>query len=113
MTRFDIGSQIVSTHEPNKIGVVYNIINKDTKPIYFVKYPDGSEYANYEEAFNFAEFDVKISMAEVLNNGQCLLEDFIINDSMSLVFVSVIYYNRHIYYYKTVNEEVEEFKELT
>lgn len=114
MNKFNIGDEVVSIWEPDKIGVVKSIDTMSyPEPKYTVVYPDGNEYANYG-----ACFELVVSVDDVLEKGEILVEDYFMSpctwDNLypDCTEIKVIRYESHIYYVKEVDTKVAEFKEL-
>lgn len=113
MNKFNIGDEVVSIWESDKVGTIKAIDTMSyPEPKYTVVYPDGNEYANYGACFKLV-----VDVDDVLEKGNILVDDeFAELDRLSLCYkysrVRIIKYESHIYYHKKINGEVVEFREL-
>lgn len=107
MNKFNIGDEVVSIWEPDKVGTVKSIDTvSHPEPKYTVVYPDGNEYANYGACFKLVP-----DAYDVLEMGEILEQDFFDEDG-EYSTVSVIKYGDCIYYVKEVDGMLVKCKEL-
>lgn len=112
MNKFNIGDEVVSIWEPDKVGTIKSIDTMSyPEPKYTVVYPDGDEYANYGACFKLI-----VSKDDVLKKGDVLTYDYFNEnhpwDSNVYTEIYTIRYESRIFYVKIVDFAVVEFKEL-
>lgn len=74
MNKFNIGDEVASIWEPDKVGTVKSIDTVSRpEPKYTVVYPDGNEYANYGACFKLV-----VGVDDVLEKGAVLEQDFLL-----------------------------------
>lgn len=117
MNKFNIGDEVVSIWEPDKVGTIKSIDTMShPEPKYTIVYPNGDEYANYGACFKLVA-----SVDDVLEKGKILVEEEFWYDEetewgidvATCAKILIVSYSNRIFYHKVINGETAEFKELT
>lgn len=114
---FNIGDKVYNKEQPNEI---YQVIEVDTVTNYIPNYTLASEEGYTFESFCLSDWRKVVTPDEALRYGEVLTDDMVFGQpkgksvlDMDWIRIRTIRYESRIFYYRMVNGEVVEFKELT
>lgn len=109
---FNIGDKVFSPEKPSKI---YTVIDVNTVTSYIPHYTLLDEDGETEWESYCIKWHKVVTNEEALRYGKILTDDEFVEHEIVYrpIRIRTISYDKRIFYYKMVNGEVVEFKELT